>query len=109
MAGEMIDPRSLEWVAQQARKRLEAQKWWQTKSNTVTVLLGTVATVLLFLAGQFTGTEYGEWIGAAAGWVGTIYGVFKTRNGMTEREVLELEKAAGRAGYMPNDVIGEVN
>lgn len=104
MAGTPIDPRSLEWVAQQARERLEAQKWWQTKSNTTTVLIGTVATVLAFLAGQATGTTYGEWIGAAAGWVGTIYAVFKTPNGMTKREVERLEYAAGRAGHpLPTD------
>lgn len=104
MAGTHIDPQSLEWVAKQARQRLEAQHWWQTKANTVTVLIGTAATVLAFLAGQATGTDYGEWIGAAAGWVGTIYAVFKTPNGMTTREVERLEYAAARAG-MP---LGEV-
>lgn len=105
MAGQMVDPRSLEWVALQARRRLEEQPWWRRKANTVTVLLGSLATLLLFLAGEFSGTEYGEWIGVAAGWVGTVYGVFRTRNGVTEREVVELEVAAGRAGVLPAVVV----
>lgn len=67
------------------------------KSNTVTTLIGSVATFLATLAASWleSGTSVPAWLPPVVlilGMLGTTYGVSQTKNGMTSSVALKLRE-----------------
>lgn len=68
---------------ERARAALESQSWYRKYANTVNVVVGAVVTGAASLVSA--GIELPEWTTvtvATVGVVGTILGVYKTKNGL---------------------------
>lgn len=86
---------SIVQVAQQAK---DNQKTTQTKSNTVVTISGFVITALIYILTELMKTGY-DWVPTWVpqlvtflGFAGTILGVSKTKNYVTDGTIQQLEK-----------------
>ena len=75
-------------------RKFNEQKWYQENSNTVTTVVGFLATVLAWVATQPFALDPRWEIGITfAGFVLTIFGVKKTRNGFSKSQIAKVGQA----------------
>lgn len=76
------------------RKKAMEQSWFKKNANTVTAVLGLLATLLTWLASQpFAASENWQKVILIAGFVLTILGVKKTPNGWSDSQIQKLADA----------------
>jgi len=79
------------------RRKLQEQAWYKRYANTVTTGIGTLtglAWLLLQTGLDVPPTVTNGVLGVIA--FGTLIGVWQTPNGVTERQIKEIEEYAGR-------------
>lgn len=75
-------------------RKFNEQKWYQENSNTVTTVVGFLATVLAWVAAQPFALDPRWEVGITlAGFVLTIFGVKKTRNGFSKSQIAKVGRA----------------
>ena len=75
-------------------RRFNEQKWYQENSNTITTVVGFLATVLAWAAAQPFSLDPRWEIGITfAGFVLTIFGVKNTRNGFSKSQLAKVGRA----------------
>lgn len=76
------------------RKKAMGQSWFKKNANTVTAVLGLLATLLTWLASQpFAASENWQQVILIAGFVLTTLGVKKTPNGWSDSQIQKLADA----------------
>lgn len=98
MAGSYDNPEFISWAADFLNRKFQEQAWWRRKSNTVTAAVGLFVTLGAWAASQWASEPWAPTLTLVVGFVATVFGVSKTPNGITKRDVRSLESAAGRAG-----------
>lgn len=98
MAGLNENPAILEYAAKKLKEQYEAQPWYREKANTVTTIVGGVITVLAALGAEYSQYDWAVVLTTLVGFLGTIFGVSKTKNGITKTDIERAEYAAARAG-----------
>lgn len=75
-------------------RKFNEQAWYQENSNTVTTVVGFLATVLAWVAAQPFALDPRWEIGITfAGFILTIFGVKKTRNGFSKSQIAKVGRA----------------
>lgn len=75
-------------------RRLQNQKWYQEKANTVTTGVGFLATVAAWAATQTFAAEPAVQAGILiVGFLATVFGVSQTKNGLSKSLVQKLVNA----------------
>ena len=100
MAGTFENPEFVSWAADYLNRKFQEQPWWQRKANTVTTAVSLLVTVGAWVVSQWSGEPWAPALTLIVGFVATVFGVSKTPNGVTARDVRRLEYAAGRAGSL---------
>ncbi|EME14816.1 hypothetical protein [Rhodococcus triatomae] len=88
---------SQELAAEFLREKLEAQPWWRRIANTVTAAFGALVGIAWLAVSLGLDLPAPVMAGVmAVVSLGTVIGVRKTPNGVTERQIAELEDYVGR-------------
>lgn len=75
-------------------RKFNEQKWYQENANTITTVVGFLATVLAWAAAQPFALDPRWEVGITfAGFVLTIFGVKKTRNGFSKSQIAKVGQA----------------
>lgn len=73
-------------------RRVQTQKWYQEKANTVTTGVGFLVTVAAWAATQPFATEPLVQVGILiVGFLATVFGVSQTKNGVSKSLVQKLD------------------
>ena len=73
-------------------RRVQEQKWYQEKANTVTTGVGFLVTVAAWAATQPFAAEPAVQVGILiVGFLATVFGVNKTKNGLSKSLVQKLD------------------
>lgn len=89
-------------------RKFDEQTWYQENANTITTIVGFLATVLAWAAAQPFALDPRWEIGITlAGFVLTVFGVKNTKNGFSKSQVEKINRAQaeyiGTTPLVPDD------